>query len=89
MRTYLMVELRKFIEKHKMTQAKAAEFFGTPRPKISYIQNGRIDTLSIDYRLASMSICLPLIAPHASQMPISVGLMRTRCRPEAPLSKTT
>lgn len=49
MRTYLMAELRKFIKKHHMTQAKAAEFFGIPRPKISYIQNGKIDKLSIDY----------------------------------------
>ncbi len=49
MRTYLMAELRKFINRHKMTQAQAAKFFGIPRPKISYIQNGKIDKLSIDY----------------------------------------
>lgn len=49
MRTYLMAELRKFINKQKMAQAQAAEFFGIPRPKISYIQNGKIAELSIDY----------------------------------------
>lgn len=49
MRTYLMAELRKFIKKDKMKQARAAEFFGIPRPKISYIENGKIDKLSIDY----------------------------------------
>jgi len=41
MRTYLMAELRKFIKKDKMKQARAAEFFGIPRPKISYIENGK------------------------------------------------
>ncbi|MFQ6024072.1 MAG: helix-turn-helix domain-containing protein [Acidiferrobacterales bacterium] len=55
MRTYLMAELRKFIKKHKMTQAEAAEFFGIPRPKISYIQNGKIDKLSIDYLVRLLS----------------------------------
>jgi len=55
MRTYLMAELRKFIDEHKMTQVKAAEFFGVPRPKISYIQNGKIDKLSIDYLVRLLS----------------------------------
>lgn len=55
MRTYLMAELRKFIKKHKMTQARSAEFFGIPRPKISYIQNGKIDKLSIDYLVRLLS----------------------------------
>lgn len=55
MRTYLMAELRKFIAKHKMTQAKAAEFFGVPRPKISYVQSAKIDKLSIDYLVRLLS----------------------------------
>jgi len=55
MRVYLMAELRKFIEKHEMTQARAAKFFDIPRPKISYIQNGRIDKFSIDYLVRLLS----------------------------------
>ena len=49
MRTYLILEIRKFMERRRMTQVKAAEFFGVTQNKISYIKNGQIDRFSIDF----------------------------------------
>lgn len=49
LRTYLMAEIRKFIEANNLTQIKAAKFFGIPQPKVSYIMNGMIEKISSDY----------------------------------------
>lgn len=49
LRAYLMAEIRKFIERNSLTQAKAAEFFGVKQPKISNIINGKVDEISSDY----------------------------------------
>lgn len=49
MKTDLASDLRKFIARQKLTQKKAAEFFGVPRPKISHIQNNRLQGISIEY----------------------------------------
>lgn len=49
LRAYLMAELRKFIEKNKLTQVKAAKLFGITQPKISYIMNGMVERISSDY----------------------------------------
>ena len=49
LRAYLMSEVRKFIEKNALTQAKAAQFFGITQPKISYIMNGMVEKISSDY----------------------------------------
>ncbi len=49
LRTYLMAEIRKFIERNELTQVRAAKFFGIRQPKISNIMNGRIDEISSGY----------------------------------------
>ena len=49
MRVDLAVEIEKFIKRRKLTQAKAAEFFGVPQPKISKIVGGKVEGFSIDY----------------------------------------
>ena len=49
MRIDLAVEIEKFIKRNKMTQTKAAEFFGIPQPKISKIMSGKVNGFSIDY----------------------------------------
>ena len=36
-------------ERQKLTQEKAADFFDVPRPKISQIQNNKLQGISIEY----------------------------------------
>ena len=55
LRTQLMLELRTFIEANGLTQARAAEFFGTTQPRISYIVNGRIETMSSEYLISLLA----------------------------------
>jgi len=49
LRTYLMAEIRKFIQTNNLTQIKAARFFGVTQPKISNIMNGMVERMSSDY----------------------------------------
>ncbi len=49
MRVDLAVEIEKFIKLKKLTQAKAAVYFGVPQPKISKIVGGKVDSFSIEY----------------------------------------
>ncbi len=49
LRAYLMAEIRTFIERNNLTQAKAAKFFGVKQPKISNIVNGKVEEISSDY----------------------------------------
>lgn len=44
----LMLEIRKYIEKNKLTQAAAAELMGVTRPRISDVTRGRIEKFTID-----------------------------------------
>ena len=37
------------IKRRKLTQAKAAEYFGVPQPKISKIVGGKVGSFSIEY----------------------------------------
>jgi predicted XRE-type DNA-binding protein len=45
---FLMESIRNFIKREEMTQAKAAEFFGTTQPKISILVKGDPDGFTID-----------------------------------------
>ncbi len=54
MRVVIAAEIRKFVKKRKLTQAKAAAFFGVTQPRISNILNNRLDALTVDY-LAKMA----------------------------------
>ena len=49
MRVDLAIEIEKFIKRKKLTQAKAAKYFGVPQPKISKIVGGKVNEFSIDY----------------------------------------
>jgi predicted XRE-type DNA-binding protein len=51
-----MSEVRKFIEKNDLTQAKAAQFFGTTQPKISYMMSGMVEKISSDYLVGLLAM---------------------------------
>jgi predicted XRE-type DNA-binding protein len=47
-RSDLMIEVRKVIERRGLTQARAARLFAVTQPRISNLVRGRIDLFSID-----------------------------------------
>ena len=49
LQVFLGEQIRTFIERHNMNQAKAAAFFGVKQPKISKIINENLKGMSIDY----------------------------------------
>lgn len=49
MRVQIALEIEKYIQRKKLTQQAAAEFFNTTQPKISKIMKGKINEFSIDY----------------------------------------
>ena len=46
---FLGEQVRSFIKKNRLSQARAAAFFGVQQPKISKIMNENLDGMSIDY----------------------------------------
>ena len=48
MRSQLMIELRKFIDKEGLTQAEAAKRFNVTQPRISDLTRGKIRRFSLD-----------------------------------------
>ena len=55
MKVDLACSIRKFVERQKLTQKKAAQFFGVPRPKISQIKTGKLDGISIEYLIRMLA----------------------------------
>ena len=51
MRADLMIELERFIREEKLSQRKAADFFGVHQPRINDLMNGRIEKFSVDVLL--------------------------------------
>ncbi len=49
LQVFLGEQIRTFINRNKLDQAKAAAFFGVQQPKISKILNDNLDGMSIDY----------------------------------------
>jgi len=49
LQVFLGEQIRTFINRNKLGQAKAAAFFGVQQPKISKILNDNLDGMSIDY----------------------------------------
>lgn len=43
-----MIQVRKILERRKLTQAVAAKVFGVTQPRISDLVRGRIELFSID-----------------------------------------
>jgi predicted XRE-type DNA-binding protein len=56
LRAYLMSEVRKFVENNDQTQVKAAQFFDTTQPKMSYIMNGMVEKISSDYLVGLLAM---------------------------------
>jgi predicted XRE-type DNA-binding protein len=54
-RVALAVEIERYIEKHKLTQAKAAVAFGVPQPTVSKIVRGDLARLSVEYLLKMLA----------------------------------
>lgn len=49
LRVFLGEQIRRFIKRNNLGQAKAAAFFAVQQPKISKIMNENLDGMSIDY----------------------------------------
>ena len=49
LQVFLGEQIRTFILRNDLTQARAAAFFGVQQPKISKIMNENLDGMSIDY----------------------------------------
>ena len=49
LQVFLSEQIHTFIERHKMKQEEAADFFGVKQPKISKIMNENLQGMSIDY----------------------------------------
>lgn len=67
-RSSLMIDLARYIEKHQMTQAQAADLFGVTQPRISDLMRGKINLFSLDMLIdmaeaAGMSPVLKLSRP--------------------------
>ena len=48
LRSLLMTELRKLIERRGLTQKEAAQLFGVTQPRISDLVRGKIELFSLD-----------------------------------------
>lgn len=49
LQVFLAEQVRTFIKRHRLSQAKAAAYFGVQQPKISKIMNENMSGMSIDY----------------------------------------
>ncbi len=65
LRAQLAEELRQWIERKKLTQARAAKRLGITQPRVSEIVRGKVDLLSLDYLVG---LC--------NKVGISVGIQR-------------
>lgn len=48
LRSALMIELKEYIKREKLTQAKAANVLGVTQPRISDLLRGKIDLFGLD-----------------------------------------
>ena len=53
LRSSLMMEISKFVKKHKLTQTEAADKLGTTQPRLNDVLKGKIDKCTVD-RLVNM-----------------------------------
>lgn len=54
-RSNLMIEISKYIQKHKMTQAQAAKLFGVTQPRISDLKRGKIQLFTVDMLITMLA----------------------------------
>ena len=70
-RSELMIQIRKLIERQHLTQAAAAKLFGVTQPRVSDLVRGRIDLFSIDTlvnMLAKAGVRVRLVVKRSSQV---------------------
>ncbi|HYB90605.1 MAG TPA: helix-turn-helix transcriptional regulator [Candidatus Binataceae bacterium] len=48
LRAELMIEIKRLIERRKLTQSSAAKLFGVTQPRISDLVRGKIDLFSLE-----------------------------------------
>lgn len=71
LRSELMIQIRKLIERRHLTQAAAAKLFGVTQPRVSDLVRGRIDLFSIDMlvnMLGKAGVQVRLILKRSSQV---------------------
>ena len=71
LRSELMIQVRKLIERRDLTQAAAAKLFGVTQPRVSDLVRGRIDLFSIDMLvniLARAGVQVRLVVKRSSQV---------------------
>jgi predicted XRE-type DNA-binding protein len=56
LQVFLGEQIRTFIQRNNLSQAKAAAFFGVQQPKISKIMNENLDGMSIDYLVKMVAL---------------------------------
>ena len=56
LQVFLGEQVRTFIQRNSLTQARAAAFFGVQQPKISKIMNENLDGMSIDYLVKMVAL---------------------------------
>ena len=83
MKVDLASEIRKFIERHKLTQANAALFFKVPRPKISLIKSGSLDGISIEYLVRMLALTGGKLTYNFRQPPKPAASKRVRAKLQA------
>lgn len=54
-RSNLMIEISKYIQKHKMTQAQAAKLLGVTQPRISDLKRGKIQLFTVDMLITMLA----------------------------------
>jgi predicted XRE-type DNA-binding protein len=71
LRSELMIQLRKVIERRRLTQAGAAKLFGVTQPRVSDLVRGRINLFSIDMlvkMLAQAGVQVRLVVKRGRQL---------------------
>jgi predicted XRE-type DNA-binding protein len=66
-----MIQLRRLIERRRMTQSAAARLFGVTQPRVSDLVRGRIDLFSIDAlvkMLAEAGVAVRVVVAHRGQV---------------------
>jgi predicted XRE-type DNA-binding protein len=70
-RSELMIQLRKLIQRRRLTQAGAAKLFGVTQPRVSDLVRGRIHLFSIDMlvkMLAQAGVQVRLVVKRGRQV---------------------
>ena len=70
-RSELMIQIRRMMERRKLTQAAAAKLFGVMQPRISDLVRGRIELFSIDglvNMLAHAGVRVSLVVKRSSEV---------------------